>query len=89
MTDKILPCPFCGGEADYYEDRSGYADRHVIECMDCACCKRSEYYKSVFREWNQRYNVETPPLDIDKTTKLVDDLSLLLLKARNTLKENK
>lgn len=55
---EIKPCPFCGNEAEYWED-SQYQDRHVIECQYCGANKRSEYgYKGVLRDWNTRYDTK-------------------------------
>lgn len=53
---EIKPCPFCGKEADYWEDNQ-YTDRHVIECGNCGATKRSEYgFDSVLRDWNRRFD---------------------------------
>lgn len=51
MSDELKPCPFCGGEAKYWEyenehdifdpDSLGYVDtRYFIEhCVGCDTCK--------------------------------------------------
>lgn len=55
MTE-IKPCPFCGRQADYWEDNQ-YTDRHVIECLNCGAHKRSAYgYGAVLEGWNRRYD---------------------------------
>lgn len=55
--NEIKPCPFCGRQADYWEDNQ-YSDRHVIECLSCGAHKRSEYgYDSVLKDWNRRFDV--------------------------------
>lgn len=36
-TEKLLPCPFCGGEADFEEeDYSAHTYWRVI-CLECRC----------------------------------------------------
>lgn len=55
MSNKLKPCPFCGGEA-YYELDPHYSDRHVLTCEDCNCNRRFENSKEgVIRLWNDRY----------------------------------
>lgn len=57
MTE-IKPCPFCGRQADYWEDNQ-YSDRHVIECLNCGAHKRSAYgYESVLEDWNRRFDAK-------------------------------
>lgn len=64
---KIKPCPFCGHEADYWEDNQ-YQDRHVIECGYCGANKRSEYgYESVLQDWNRRFDSKGNEM-VDATT---------------------
>ena len=56
--NEIKPCPFCGRQADYWEDK-GYSDRHVIECLNCGAHKRSAYgYGAVLEDWNRRYDAK-------------------------------
>lgn len=85
---KLLPCPFCGSDAEYWED-SGYSDKHVIECGECGCSKRSEYYNFVFEEWNTRYTLKQEPLDVSKVSHLIDELSSLMLKSQEVIKDYK
>lgn len=65
----IKPCPFCGREADYWEDNQ-YQDRHVIECGSCGANKRSEYgYDHVLEDWNRRYDSKGNEMVDTKTTR--------------------
>lgn len=41
MTDKLLPCPFCGGDAQVKHDTSSDYKRHwrwLVECLDYENC---------------------------------------------------
>ncbi len=54
MTDiekqKLLPCPFCGGEA---QENWSY-DLYIISC-DTACSDKAEYTKELaYKTWNTR-----------------------------------
>ena len=57
---KLKPCPFCGGDAEYFAYSSGGV---CVKCMDCFCQTeiRSEYTKHkaieiVTQKWNRRVN---------------------------------
>ena len=63
MTMKLLPCPFCGGEAEFSIGKTGDGkDWHYIECGDCgALGPRVNYADHNIRvketnaeAWNQR-----------------------------------
>lgn len=87
MNNEILPCPFCGGDAEYWLDRH-YADCHVIECMDCGATKRSEY--DVYKVWNMREGVVKQPFDKELTEMLFhfkkkhDDINKSLVESGDT-----
>ena len=56
---KLLPCPFCGGEAKLYSG-IGYA---VVGCKkeDCqgsACCYKYNSKKEAIEQWNTRKPME-------------------------------
>ena len=52
MSDKLLPCPFCGGEANTVKNDELY---WVVECHDC-CAHTGGYAKREFAvaAWNIR-----------------------------------
>ncbi len=35
MTDKLKPCPFCGGEADFIQDN--VLGIYAVWCKECKC----------------------------------------------------
>lgn len=79
MSDQgLLPCPFCGGEAEmsfYARGASPDVAGHYVECTECSAGgepfdiqgempDRVEYTKSkAIAAWNTR----TPPTTGDKT----------------------
>ena len=61
MTDKLKPCPFCGGEAGLFEvkgignDLKGY----MVGCMEDLCEVRPSIQKELDKQgtieaWNRR-----------------------------------
>ena len=56
MTDKLKPCPFCGGEARRYY---GHMDCYGITCKKCSAKIYGYANKaSAARAWNRRANNE-------------------------------
>ena len=33
--EKLMPCPFCGGEATIYHSDSKYGDFYYVQCIFC------------------------------------------------------
>lgn len=62
MTDKLLPCPFCGGEAYIAEMDVRFIScgqkeyETVIKCEDCGASIESEVYRKdrIAEAWNTR-----------------------------------
>ena len=54
MSDlKLLPCPFCGGEATLR--KSEETKLYHIACFECGCRQDSSYKaESVINNWNTR-----------------------------------
>lgn len=70
---KLLPCPFCGTEADYRGDIQNFQ----IECTGCDT--RSAAYTSVESAhwaWNRRHAVPES-LTLSRATPRTDDVSRL------------
>lgn len=57
MTDTLLPCPFCGGEADAYQSGAWLRDHFMwyVKCGRCftATCDKSTEAEAV-AAWNTR-----------------------------------
>ena len=54
MTDKLLACPFCGGEAHF--DTIGNSDYYTVTCPD-RCVRLGKWSKDkaeVAAAWNRR-----------------------------------
>jgi Lar family restriction alleviation protein len=52
MTEKLKPCPFCGGEAKIHNTYDGMFQ---IECTNCfARVFYDRTKKSVINRWNRR-----------------------------------
>ena len=57
MTDKLLPCPFCGGEATISD--GGYSgEKFLARCRDLSCPAASGFIRKTHDEaiaaWNRR-----------------------------------
>ena len=55
MDIKLLPCPFCGGEAKRNDDLQNWGD---IFCADCGCHMSEGSMDKAIKAWNQRVTGE-------------------------------
>lgn len=60
---KLKPCPFCGGEAEYYEicadmDYMEFGSEAGIKCKNCGCCVQTgnvnDTHDTIVEKWNMR-----------------------------------
>ena len=61
MSDiKLLPCPFCGGEAELYEQKhKQYPSTYYVTCKSCHCKTIKSRVKGVaISGWNTRKPME-------------------------------
>lgn len=58
MTDKLKPCPFCGGEAEHIKTHLyGKVSGHFIACKKCECqIKIFSSKQNAEKAWNRRAN---------------------------------
>jgi Lar family restriction alleviation protein len=60
MSDTLLPCPFCGGEAYYHEDEQISTDGdscqyfELISCEVCNANVSSRHHNDIYGIWNTR-----------------------------------
>jgi Lar family restriction alleviation protein len=81
MSDDFLPCPFCGGKAEFVKrDVEPQGDtwygkkvEEFVECQGCSACLFDGYFHEGFYEkakaveaWNRRSVTEVVP-DAQKT----------------------
>ena len=57
---ELLPCPFCGGVAEYIRDRDDGGNFVAVQCTGCGCGSGKHYPLADYaapnaaREWNRR-----------------------------------
>ena len=64
MMDKLLPCPFCGGEATISD--GGYSgEKFLARCRELSCPASSGFIRKTHDEavaaWNRRAQPENKP----------------------------
>ena len=64
MTEELLPCPFCGGEAKII-DNVRINRNYCVECSNKSCRFISSDYMTI-KEWNTRYQPKYKRVDLDK-----------------------
>lgn len=71
-TEKLLPCPFCGGEAETYEEHTDnggaelyYREYHsyIVRCKKCGASIVNCWggMEQVIKQWNQRFKESEEP----------------------------
>jgi Lar family restriction alleviation protein len=70
MTDKLKPCPFCGGEASVV---NGYCS-HWITCKTCFCgTDVFEELEEAINRWNTRKPMDSIVELLEKVKKYNED----------------
>lgn len=67
MQNNVLPCPFCGGEAKYIEDKDFFISRFVT-CTKCGIETRRNYLRKdlAIKDWNTRKPMERIVKQLEK-----------------------
>ena len=62
MSEKLLPCPFCGGEAEVIFDGDGEMSAVAVKCKDCGIT--TIHYlddtRKAIEAWNRRVEPKEP-----------------------------
>ena len=60
MQNKLLPCPFCGGEAEVnYNESTSLIPFFIVLCRECGCKQSGSISKeAVINAWNTRKPME-------------------------------
>jgi Lar family restriction alleviation protein len=60
MQNKLLPCPFCGGEASVnFRESSSFIGYFFVSCNECGCRQTTSISKeAVVNAWNTRKPME-------------------------------
>ena len=67
--ERVKPCPFCGGEAEFIKAHFFGGDQYACRCVDCVAQSAFCWTKKeAVAEWNRRACVSTPQ-KTDKTDK--------------------
>lgn len=69
MSNTLLPCPFCGGEATISD--GGYSgEKFLARCRELSCPAASGFIRKTHDEaiaaWNRRAEPENNPLTLDE-----------------------
>jgi len=60
-TPKLMPCPFCGGNAEvFYNDYSDYPDHWYYDVVCEDCIQESAIKEDAIKAWNTRAPVPNP-----------------------------
>ena len=58
-TNRLKPCPFCGGQAELTKFYNGECDKYIVQCQNPNCQAEttcSDEAEDVVAIWNRRLN---------------------------------
>lgn len=74
MTEKLKPCPFCGGEAKFGANKSCCGRTVRIDCTnpECGGCVTTFSSKAeATKAWNRRTQQPNEPLTLDELRQMI------------------
>lgn len=72
MNDKLKPCPFCGGEAKFFEDK--YYQIYSVTCTECdAGTNAYGIEQDAIDAWNRRIEPTFTPDELDAIRRMFDE----------------
>lgn len=72
MSDKLKPCPFCGGEAKFFEDKDYQI--YSVTCTECdAGTNAYGIEQDAIIAWNRRIESTFTPDELDAIRRNVCD----------------
>lgn len=79
MNKELLPCPFCGGEAERIDFGPGSGDNEGGSCIACTKCQSSGpvefgYKENFVSNWNHRHTAQAVAVDDAMVRRLADHL---------------
>ena len=80
---KLLPCPFCGGEARVVENNFR-TDTYSVRCKNCyAESDRYHTQEEAIKQWNTRKPMERIVAKIDEEIAKADRINKVLMDSRD------
>ena len=77
MTDKLLPCPFCGGNDIQIDEMESFWDKNEtswrVLCIDCIAETAGDTKEQAIAAWNRRAEPENKPLTLNELKQMVGE----------------
>lgn len=78
MTDRLKPCPFCGGEASikisYITQEGVVVGKYKSLCNECQCTKEGfDTKREAIKAWNIRKPMDRIVEQLEERTKFLKD----------------
>lgn len=72
-SKELLPCPFCGGEAEIEQQGTGRIST-IYSCLDCGCRLETGETWQVPSQWNQRKQLTTTQQALDSAVEALEKI---------------